>query len=119
VIAIDPILDTADRVSWGWVAALDGLDMGGWLDPTAAARLTGVPAATLREWAEKGVISCLQDKRRKHRRYFEQELVMVMSVIGSAPRPTLALIRGYMGRRVKLSSTGHSGGCPVVSSRRA
>ncbi|WP_425548872.1 MerR family DNA-binding transcriptional regulator [Actinomadura meridiana] len=49
---------------------------GGWIGAKDAAHLSGVRAANLRRWAERGVISVIRDPGQ-HRHYYIPELALL------------------------------------------
>lgn len=63
---------------WGWIAVLFFESGGGWVNPTEAARMTGIPTAKLRRWAERGIISVIHDPGQ-WRRYYIAELDFLAS----------------------------------------
>jgi hypothetical protein len=89
-------LDSTTPLSWGWYAVIYSINDGSWLDPTQASRLTGLPATTLRYWADEGVISRIHSDRGHHRRYLRQELEAIMRITCNAPKPTLPLLKWYI-----------------------
>ncbi|WP_067795394.1 MerR family transcriptional regulator [Actinomadura formosensis] len=91
------VQDTTERLAWGWIAALHGLEEGPWLTPTIAAGLLDLPASRLRSWADKGVITCLRpEEKGRHRRYFGPELVRVLQIHADRYPPMLRTLREHI-----------------------
>jgi hypothetical protein len=80
---------TVERLAWGWLAVLHGIEWGPWLRPTKAAGLAGISTSTLRRWADRGVITCLHNGPRRERRYLAEELALVRDVVGHDYTPQL------------------------------
>ncbi|MFI6522041.1 MerR family DNA-binding transcriptional regulator [Spirillospora sp. NPDC050679] len=60
---------------WGWIAILYcDSSRGPWSEPGFASAVAGVSTATLRRWANSGLISVIQQSPGNHRRYFLPEL---------------------------------------------
>lgn len=96
MIALDPIRDTTDRLSWGWFAVAYGQYLGRWITPREASDLTGQPPATLHVWAEAGLISRVQDSRRKERSYLASELRVIATTFPRRLRVTEAMLTEHL-----------------------
>jgi len=100
MIALDPVRDTADRTSWGWIAVLYGVCEGSWVRGGPASTLVGVTTGTLIRWAEAGVITQIRPRPKEHRTYLRAELEIVMCIIRSSDSAPLDAIREHINRAV-------------------
>ncbi|TYB44198.1 hypothetical protein [Actinomadura chibensis] len=97
---VDPIHDTIDRISWGWIAVLYGVQASNWLCTSEASRLTGLSPATLVRWAERGAISQITGSRRKDNAYLHPELEVIRRVTQEMTQrdtpPNLRLVKAHI-----------------------
>ncbi|TYK51234.1 hypothetical protein [Actinomadura decatromicini] len=100
MILVDPINDTTDRISWGWIAVLYGVQTSNWLRTHEASRLTGLSPSTLVRWAERGAISQIAGARRKDNAYLHPELEVIRCVTHKMTErdgpPNLRLVKAHI-----------------------
>jgi hypothetical protein len=70
---------------------------GGWCRPGEAAVIVGVPAGRLRYWADRALISMIYHPGR-HRRYYREELAMVVRLAGGVGLADTALLERHVAR---------------------
>ncbi|GAA4229412.1 hypothetical protein GCM10022254_21770 [Actinomadura meridiana] len=91
---------------WGWISALYFESGMGWMDPTEAAKLSGVRTTNLRSWSEKGMLSVIHFPRQP-RRYYIPELRYLARLGEMSGEPlTLTLLNNQIDITLEL---GH---CP-------
>ncbi|WP_433185660.1 MerR family transcriptional regulator [Actinoallomurus sp. CA-150999] len=77
---------------WDWIAVACGLASGEWLRPGEAAHLARTDTATLRHWAERGLISATQDAAHGHHRYLKAEIEEIAERTDYVSRPSMKLL---------------------------
>jgi hypothetical protein len=95
-VILDPIRDTTDRLSWGWVACLYGLFIGRWVGPGEASEITGQSPATLQTWAKEGVISQLIGGKEHEHRYLATELQLIGGIFPECLTVTLTMLQEHI-----------------------
>jgi hypothetical protein len=82
----------ADRITptrWGWIAVACGLENGEWLDPGEAAKIARTDTATLRRWAQRGLVTTIHTDPR----YLKTEMEAIAHLARYSSRPNMALLR--------------------------
>lgn len=95
-------MTSTSAYSQGWIAVLDEIDDGHWINPTEATKITSVPAQRLRAWAEQGVISRIHQPGQQYR-YLGEELVACVG-IAFGGRPTLPMLKRYIDDRLRAAA---------------
>ena len=88
------IMDTTERLAWGWLAVLHNLTSTRWIIPTKAVLRYRIPSRKLRYWSDHGVISCIHRGPGRHRRYLAAELDLVRRITGN--HPTLLALKWHI-----------------------
>ncbi|GAA4229938.1 hypothetical protein GCM10022254_23540 [Actinomadura meridiana] len=82
------------RERWGWIAVLHCESGEPWIPARHAARACGISTASLRRWAERGVISVIRDPGQ-HRHYYSSEIAFLAAWVEArkeAGKEALSLI---------------------------
>lgn len=100
MILVDPIHDTTDRISWGWIAVIYGVWASTWVHTDEASELTGMSPAALKRWARRGVLSQLVSRKGRGRFYLRSELEVIWCLTHSTTSqdgaPSLRVIKAHI-----------------------